>query len=101
QHGDRECTATAPRRHRDRGRGGGGRADHARVLRVHLRGQTRGAEDIATRIGMRTISVVYTLFLLTQPVDAQGRAIVYTTAESTTFRLTASDTLTFTPSEPT
>ena len=48
---------------------------------------------------MRTISVVFTLFLLTQPVDAQRRAIVYTTAESTSFRLTPSDTLTFKPSE--
>src|SRR5437773_11984172 len=48
---------------------------------------------------MRTISVVFILFLLTQPVDAQRRAIVYTTAESTSFRLTPSDTLTFKPSE--
>src|SRR5216117_169354 len=50
---------------------------------------------------MRTISVVFTLFLLTQPVDAQRRAIVYTTAESTSFRLTPGDTLMFKPSEPT
>jgi len=50
---------------------------------------------------MRTFSVVFTLFLLTQPVDAQRRAIVYTTAESTSFRLTPTDTLTFKPSEPT
>src|SRR5216117_1851312 len=50
---------------------------------------------------MRTISVVFTLFLLTQPVDAQRRAIVYTTAESTSFRLTPTDTLQFRPSEPT
>src|SRR6266571_4084248 len=50
---------------------------------------------------MRTISVVFTLFLLTQPVDAQRRAIVYTTAESTSFRLTPADTLMFKPSEPT
>src|SRR5256884_2854207 len=48
---------------------------------------------------MRTISVVFTLFLLTQPVDAQRRAIVYTTAECTSFRLTPSDTLPFKPSE--
>src|SRR5712692_7423318 len=50
---------------------------------------------------MRTLSVVCTLFLLTQPVDAQRRAIVYTTAESTSFRLTPTDTLAFKPSEPT
>ena len=49
---------------------------------------------------MRTISGVLTLFLLAGHVAAQ-RAIVYTTAESTTFRLTATDTLTFQPSEPT
>jgi len=50
---------------------------------------------------MRTISLVFALFLLTQPVDAQRRAIVYTTAESTSFRLTPTDTLMFKPSEPT
>ncbi|HYS61096.1 MAG TPA: hypothetical protein VEM27_10925, partial [Gemmatimonadales bacterium] len=38
---------------------------------------------------------------MTQLVDAQRRAIVYTTAESTSFRLTPTDTLTFKPSEPT
>src|SRR5689334_21809813 len=38
---------------------------------------------------------------MAQQPAAQGRAIVYTTAESTTFRLTATDTLTFTPSEST
>src|SRR5438876_6656577 len=50
---------------------------------------------------MQSISLVFALFLLTQPVDAQRRAIVYTTAESTSFRLTPTDTLTFRPSEPT
>lgn len=49
---------------------------------------------------MRTISGVLTLLLLAGHVDAQ-RAIVYTTAESTSFRLTPTDTLTFQPSQPT
>ena len=41
------------------------------------------------------------LFVLAQHPDAQRRAIVYTTAESTSFRLTATDTLLFRRSEPT
>src|SRR3989441_11088436 len=45
--------------------------------------------------------VLLTLFLLAQRPDVQRRAIVYTTAESTSFRLTPTDTLTFKPSEPT
>jgi len=45
--------------------------------------------------------ILLTLFVMAQQPAAQRRAIVYTTAESTTFRLTATDTLTFTPSEPT
>src|SRR3989441_10995830 len=43
--------------------------------------------------------VLLALFLLAQRPDVQRRAIVYTTAESTSFRLTPSDTLTFKPSE--
>src|SRR5256886_14810913 len=101
QHGDGECTPAAPGLDRDRRRGGRDWFDDARLLRVHLRGQAGGAEDIATRIDMQSISLVFALFLLTQPVDAQRRAIVYTTAESTSFRLTPTDTLTFKPSEPT
>ncbi|HXE83830.1 MAG TPA: hypothetical protein VN513_10935, partial [Gemmatimonadales bacterium] len=43
-----------------------------------------------------------TLLPLLLVAQIAGRqAIVYTTAESTTFRLTATDTLTFRPSEPT
>src|SRR2546422_4729117 len=45
--------------------------------------------------------VLLTLFLLAQGPDVQRRAIVYTTAESTSFRLTPTDTLIFKPSEPT
>src|SRR5205823_2848146 len=101
QHGDGECTPAAPGRDRDRRRGGGDWFDDARLLRVHLRGEAGGAEGVGTRIGMRTISVVCALFLVTQHVGAQTRAIVYTTAESTSFRLTPADTLTFKPSEPT
>src|SRR5438093_13586056 len=41
------------------------------------------------------------LLLLARSAASQTRAIVYTTAESTSFRLTASDTLVFRPSEPT
>src|SRR3989442_8224528 len=41
------------------------------------------------------------LLLFATSADAQRRAIVYTTAESTSFRLTPTDTLTFKPSEPT
>src|SRR2546430_10869111 len=40
-----------------------------------------------------------TLFPYTTLFRAQRRAIVYTTAESTSFRLAPSDTLTFKPSE--
>src|SRR5258705_12963174 len=49
---------------------------------------------------MRTISGLVTLLLVAGHLDAQ-RAIVYTTAESTSFRLTPTDTLVFKPSEPT
>jgi len=49
---------------------------------------------------MRTISGFLTLLLLAGRLDAQ-RAIVYTTADSTSFRLTPTDTLAFKPSEPT
>ena len=49
---------------------------------------------------MRTISGFLTLLLLAGHVDAQ-RAIVYTTADSTSLRLTPTDTLAFKPSEPT
>src|SRR5256714_11284203 len=41
------------------------------------------------------------MLLLALLVLAQHRAIVYTTAESTSFRLTPTDTLTFRASEPT
>src|SRR2546427_5828901 len=41
------------------------------------------------------------LLLLARTAASQTRAIVYTTAESTSFRLTATDTLVFKPSEPT
>src|SRR2546425_6496711 len=41
------------------------------------------------------------LVLLAGNLEGQGRAIVYTTAESTSLRLTATDTLVFKPSEPT
>src|SRR5947199_9822331 len=45
--------------------------------------------------------VLLALFLLAQRPDVQRRAIVYTTAESTSFRLTPADTLTFKTSAPT
>ncbi len=45
--------------------------------------------------------VLLTLLILAQQPNALRRAIVYTTAESTSFRLTPTDTVTFTPSEPT
>ena len=45
--------------------------------------------------------ILLALFLLAQHPDAQRRAIVYTTAESTSFRLTPTDTVTFKPSGPT
>ncbi len=45
--------------------------------------------------------VLLTLLVLAQQPNAPRRAIVYTTAESTSFRLTPTDTVTFTPSEPT
>src|SRR3989442_13643927 len=41
------------------------------------------------------------LLLFATSAESQTRAIVYTTAESTSFRLTPTDTLTFRPSEPT
>src|SRR5438309_10965410 len=41
------------------------------------------------------------LLLLWRSAASQTRAIVYTTAESTSFRLTPTDTLLFKPSEPT
>src|ERR1044072_8948374 len=41
------------------------------------------------------------LLLVQAPVLAGKRAIVYTTADSTSFRLTPTDTLAFKPSEPT
>src|SRR5256885_5871959 len=41
------------------------------------------------------------LLLLARTAASQTRAIVYTTAESTSLRLTATDTLVFKPSEPT
>ena len=44
---------------------------------------------------------VLLLLLLARSAPSQTRAIVYTTAESTSFRLTPTDTLTFKPSEPT
>ena len=53
---------------------------------------------------MRTISVLFTLVLLARHAAGQmngKRAIVYTTADSTSFRLTLTDTLVFKPSEPT
>src|SRR5438105_2545230 len=56
------------------------------------------------RIDMRTISVLFTLLLLARHAAGQmngKRAIVYTTADSTSFRLTLTDTLVFKPSEPT
>src|SRR3989441_11513298 len=45
--------------------------------------------------------VLLPLFLLAQRPDVQRRAVVYTTAGSTSFRLTPTDTLIFKPSEPT
>src|SRR2546426_2702378 len=73
---------------------------------------------LATTIGMRTISRLFPLLLLagcrqgsaanvtsdarhTDMQAAGKRAIVYTTAESTSFRLTPTDTVVFKPSEPT
>jgi glucosylceramidase len=53
---------------------------------------------------MRTISLVVTALLLARHAEGQmagKRAIVYTTADSTTLRLTPTDTLMFKPSEPT
>ena len=44
---------------------------------------------------------LWLLVLLAGNLNAQRRAIVYTTAESTSLRLTATDTLVFKPSEPT
>src|SRR2546427_10107145 len=41
------------------------------------------------------------LLLLARTAASQTRAIVYTTAESTSLRLTPTDTLVFKPSEPT
>src|SRR3989442_14160401 len=41
------------------------------------------------------------LLLFATSAESQTRAIVYTTAESTSFRLAPTDTLTFKPSEPT
>src|SRR5438105_14958929 len=41
------------------------------------------------------------LLLFARSAPSQTRAIVYTTAESTSLRLTPTDTLTFTPPEPT
>jgi glucosylceramidase len=41
------------------------------------------------------------LLLLARIAASQTRAIVYTTAENTRFRLTPTDTLVFKPSEPT
>src|SRR3989441_788795 len=41
------------------------------------------------------------LLLFAETREGQGRAMVYPTAESTSFRLTATDTLVFKPSEPT
>src|SRR2546425_12766030 len=41
------------------------------------------------------------LLLFARTAASQTRAIVYTTAESTSLRLTATDTLVFKPSEPT
>src|SRR2546428_13443740 len=41
------------------------------------------------------------LLLISRSAAAQTRAIVYTTAESTSLRLTPTDTLVFKPSEPT
>ncbi len=48
---------------------------------------------------MHTVAVL--LLLVQAPVLAGKRAIVYTTADSTSFRLTPTDTLAFKPSEPT
>src|SRR5882672_12355328 len=56
---------------------------------------------------MRTIARLFPLLLLAglgRPAAGQTagqRAIVYTTAESTSFRLTPTDTVVFKPSEPT
>jgi glucosylceramidase len=53
---------------------------------------------------MRIISGLLTLLLLAGHAAAQGagkRAIVYTTADSTSLRVTPTDTLMFKPSEPT
>ena len=41
------------------------------------------------------------LLLLARSAASQTRAIVYTTADSTAYRLTPTDTVTFKPSEPT
>src|SRR5207249_3222871 len=41
------------------------------------------------------------LLLLARSAPSQTRAIVYTTADSTAYRLTPTDTVTFKPSEPT
>ena len=56
QHGDRERAAIASRRDRLRGRGGGVGADDARLLRVHLRGEARGTQDVVATYAARTAS---------------------------------------------
>src|SRR5438445_2731048 len=56
------------------------------------------------RIDMRTIYVLFALVRLARHAAGQmngKRAIVYTTADSTAYRLTPTDTLIFKPSEPT
>src|SRR3989441_7712329 len=53
---------------------------------------------------MRPLFPLLLLVALGRPAEGQmagKRAIVYTTAESTSFRLTPTDTLVFKPSEPT
>ena len=53
---------------------------------------------------MRTSALTSLLLLLTAPAPSQTvgkRAVVYTTAESTSFRLSPTDTVTFTPPTPT
>src|SRR3989449_5995917 len=63
----------------------------------------RSAPTCRTTVCGRSIHnvVLLALFLLAQRPAVQRRAIVYTTAESTSFRLTPADTLMFKPSEPT
>src|SRR5881628_3077956 len=53
EHGDGQRASAAPRRDRDRRRGGRRRPDHARLLRVYLRGEAGRAEGVTACIRSR------------------------------------------------